>query len=112
MTTGLRIAFLPLTDAAVGPDGALYFTIGGRGAQSELYRVTYIGKESTSPVKPAKDKFAAQRQLRRSLEQFHDANFGKAGESHCVERACHDRGKPDHPADRKGRLDRIDFFCE
>jgi len=62
---------LPLTDAEIGPDGALYFTIGGRGAQSELYRVTYIGKESTSPVKPAKDKFAAQRQLRRSLEQFH-----------------------------------------
>ena len=62
---------LPLTDAAVGPDGALYFTIGGRGAQSELYRVTYTGTESTSPVKPASDKFAALRQLRRSLEQFH-----------------------------------------
>ena len=38
---------LPLTDAAVGPDGALYFTIGGRGTQSELYRVTYVGKEPT-----------------------------------------------------------------
>ncbi len=62
---------LPLTDAEVGPDGALYFTIGGRGAQSELYRVTYVGKESTSPATPAKDKFAAQRQLRRSLEQYH-----------------------------------------
>jgi putative heme-binding domain-containing protein len=74
--TGVKEEFLsrtplPLTDAAVGPDGALYFTIGGRGAQSELYRVTYVGKDSTSPVKPAKDKFAAQRQLRRSLEQFH-----------------------------------------
>ena len=34
---------LPLTDAAVGPDGALYFTIGGRGTQSELFRVTYVG---------------------------------------------------------------------
>ncbi len=39
---------LPLTDVAVGPDGALYFTVGGRGAQSELFRVTYVGKESTS----------------------------------------------------------------
>jgi glucose/arabinose dehydrogenase len=38
---------LPLTDAAVGPDGALYFTIGGRGTQSELFRVTYVGEEST-----------------------------------------------------------------
>ena len=34
---------LPLTDNAVGPDGALYFTIGGRGTQSELFRVTYTG---------------------------------------------------------------------
>ena len=31
---------LPLTDVAIGPDGAMYFMIGGRGAQSELYRVT------------------------------------------------------------------------
>ncbi len=41
---------LPLTDVAVGPDGALYFTVGGRGTQSELYRVTYVGKESTAPA--------------------------------------------------------------
>jgi hypothetical protein len=34
---------LPLTDVTVGKDGALYFTIGGRGTQSELYRVTYVG---------------------------------------------------------------------
>ena len=40
---------LPLTDVAVGPDGALYFTIGGRGTQSELFRVTYVGKEPTDP---------------------------------------------------------------
>ena len=39
---------LPLTDNAVGPDGALYFTIGGRGTQSELYRVTYAGPEPTA----------------------------------------------------------------
>ncbi|MCB1236407.1 MAG: DUF1080 domain-containing protein, partial [Verrucomicrobiae bacterium] len=31
---------LPLTDAIVGLDGALYFTTGGRGTQSGLYRVT------------------------------------------------------------------------
>ncbi|MDP7205463.1 MAG: c-type cytochrome, partial [Pirellulaceae bacterium] len=62
---------LPLTDAEIGPDGALYFTIGGRGAQSELYRVTYVGKESTAPVKAATDKLADLRTLRRSLEQYH-----------------------------------------
>ena len=41
---------LPLTDCTVGKDGALYFTIGGRGAQSELFRVTYVGKEDVSTV--------------------------------------------------------------
>ena len=41
---------LPLTDCTVGKDGAFYFTIGGRGAQSELFRVTYVGKEDVSTV--------------------------------------------------------------
>jgi len=41
---------LPLTDCTVGKDGALYFTIGGRGAQSELYRVIYVGQEDTQQV--------------------------------------------------------------
>ncbi len=59
---------LPLTDAAVGPDGALYFTIGGRGTQSALYRVTYIGKESTAPVDAHDSKFAELRELRRKME--------------------------------------------
>ncbi len=48
----LNGAPLPLTDVVVNPkDGALYFTIGGRQTQSGLYRVTYIGKESTAPSK-------------------------------------------------------------
>ena len=64
---------LPLTDVAIGDDGAMYFTIGGRGAQSELFRVTYTGKASTDPIdtQPPPDKFAGLRKLRRSLEMFH-----------------------------------------
>ena len=65
---------LPLTDNAVGPDGALYFTVGGRGAQSELYRVTYIGHESTTHVVAAQrsdDVFAGLRELRLQLERYH-----------------------------------------
>ncbi|MBP87670.1 MAG: heme-binding protein [Planctomycetaceae bacterium] len=62
---------LPLTDNAVGPDGALYFTVGGRGAQSELYRVTYVGDESTSPTEAADSNFADLRKLRRQLETWH-----------------------------------------
>ena len=53
---------LPLTDCTVGKDGALYFTIGGRGAQSELFRVTYVGKDDTKPV-DAQNKNGAPRRL-------------------------------------------------
>jgi putative heme-binding domain-containing protein len=62
---------LPLTDATVGADGALYFTIGGRGTQSELYRVTYSGTESTEPANLHDAEGAADRQFRRELEQYH-----------------------------------------
>ena len=37
---------LPLTDAAVGPDGALYFTIGGRGLPSEKRTMAPSGARS------------------------------------------------------------------
>ena len=62
---------LPLTDVAVGPDGALYFTIGGRGTQSELYRVTYAGPEPTAPATLKDAKFADLRAVRHRLEKFH-----------------------------------------
>ena len=62
---------LPLTDVAIGDDGAMYFTIGGRGAQSELFRVTYTGSESTAPAGPSSDNLLGLRKLRRSLEAFH-----------------------------------------
>ena len=62
---------LPLTDVAVGPDGAMYFTIGGRGTQSALFRVTYIGDESTERVDGRDTKFADLRLLRRNLESLH-----------------------------------------
>ena len=59
---------LPLTDLTVGNDGALYFAVGGRRVQSGLYRVTYIGDESTAPVKHSPNKALANR---HSLEKFH-----------------------------------------
>jgi len=62
---------LPLTDVAVGPDGALYFTIGGRGTQSELFRVTYVGEESTAPAELKDTEFADLRALRHKLEKQH-----------------------------------------
>ncbi len=63
---------LPLTDVVIGRDGAMYFTVGGRGTQSGLYRVTYVGSESTEPASPLADRAAARaRETRRSLEAFH-----------------------------------------
>ena len=64
---------LPVTDIVVNPvDGALYFTIGGRRTQSGLYRVTYVGSESTAPVAVTKDAGAEARALLHKLEAFHD----------------------------------------
>ncbi|MCP4782484.1 MAG: DUF1080 domain-containing protein [Fuerstiella sp.] len=62
---------LPLTDVAAGPDGTLYFTVGGRGTQSELFRVIYVGQESVKPQHYENATFAEQRAHRRELEQFH-----------------------------------------
>ena len=64
---------LPITDAIIHPDeGAMYFTIGGRKVQSGLYRVTYVGNESTSPIEQVANKEGADaRKLRQELETFH-----------------------------------------
>jgi len=62
---------LPLTDVTIGADGAMYFTVGGRGTQSELFRVTYVGKDSTDPVSAKDEAGADLRALRRSIEVYH-----------------------------------------
>ena len=62
---------LPLTDAVIHPaDGAMYFAIGGRRVQSGLYRLTYVGNESTAPV-TARATSNPARKLRRELEAYH-----------------------------------------
>ncbi|MEO2013083.1 MAG: c-type cytochrome, partial [Fuerstiella sp.] len=62
---------LPITDAIIHPqDGAMYFTIGGRRVQSGLYRVTYVGDESTELVQATTTDSAA-RNIRHTLEAFH-----------------------------------------
>jgi putative heme-binding domain-containing protein len=63
---------MPLTDLVVHPDGAMYFTVGGRKTESGLFRIRYVGSEPTAPVKPTDVPRASQsRQLRRRLEGFH-----------------------------------------
>jgi len=56
---------MPVTDLEFGKDGAMYFTIGGRGTQAGLYRVSYAGgagdKVVTSAVAQApRSKASAQ----------------------------------------------------
>lgn len=46
-------AGLPVTDGAIGHDGALYFATGGRRGESNLWRMVYTGSEATAP-QPAK----------------------------------------------------------
>ena len=66
---------LAVTDALVGDDGALYFTVGGRGSQSSLYRIHYTGDESTAPVEvEATDAGTEARAQRRALEELHTAS--------------------------------------
>lgn len=76
---------LPITDAIIHPqDGAMYFTIGGRRVQSGLYRVTYVGDESTELVE-AEPMTTEALELRRSLEKFHgrqDSNAVKVAWPH------------------------------
>ena len=72
---------LRMTDAAINPkDGAMYFTVGGRGGQSALYRVTYTGKDSTEPVK-AQSPHADVRALRHELESLHQHQAGAAAKA-------------------------------
>ena len=62
---------LALTDVIINQhDGAMYFLIGGRGTQSGLYRVTYVGKESTAPVE-TKTPLTKDQALRHELETLH-----------------------------------------
>jgi putative heme-binding domain-containing protein len=64
---------LPLTDVEIGPDGAMYFTTGGRGAQSALFRVTYTREIPPPPDNLSDSEHYAQRELRKVIEQRHRA---------------------------------------
>ncbi len=61
---------LPITNMAVGADGSLYFIVGGRGLQSELFRVRYIGRQPTDVVDVHDLREAATRELRHKIESF------------------------------------------
>ena len=71
---------LPLTDVVINPvDGAMYFTIGGRGVQSGLYRVTYVGDEVTTAAIDNGHLNELQK-TRQILESFHVGDHADAVE--------------------------------
>jgi putative heme-binding domain-containing protein len=73
---------LALTDVDIGPDGHMYFCVGGRKGQSYLYRVRYVGNESTelSPLDTSSKHYQA-RKTRHKLEAFHGKPNPKAIET-------------------------------
>lgn len=69
---------LNICDMVFGRDGAMYFITGGRGSQSGLYRVSYVGTPDGAAAQPATNasaetiKAAAKaRKLRKDLEELH-----------------------------------------
>src|SRR5690606_4891245 len=59
---------LPVTDAVIGADGALYFTVGGRNVDSALYRVYYKGAAGIPASIPSPAPGPSERVTRKKLE--------------------------------------------
>src|SRR5690606_15890709 len=62
---------LPLTDGVIGPDGAMYFMIGGRRLESELYRVHYTDEISDERRTLTAEDLPEEHRIRRELEAYH-----------------------------------------
>ncbi len=99
----------PVTDALVGIDGALYVTIGGRGTQSALYRITWSGAvdAAADAQEIARGReigtASAARSRRREHAELHlatadverDAAHGASLDPRELERAAQDLDSPD-----------------
>ena len=64
---------LPITNATAGSDGHLYFTTGGRRMDGAVYRVRYVGDESTEVLASSGDH-GDRRNHRRSIEEMHQVH--------------------------------------
>ncbi|MCB0664705.1 MAG: chitobiase/beta-hexosaminidase C-terminal domain-containing protein [Saprospiraceae bacterium] len=63
---------LNITDMVVGDDGSLYFTTGGNGTDTGLFRIRYKG-ENDGKSESMQEEFSDLRDLRHQIEQFHFA---------------------------------------
>ncbi|MBL9123586.1 MAG: HEAT repeat domain-containing protein, partial [Planctomycetaceae bacterium] len=66
---------LNVTDLAVGPDGALYFTTGGRNTEGGIYRIVYTGKVPPQPRRTGIMQAITQPQLQSSWGRNRAANL-------------------------------------
>ncbi|MCF0055468.1 c-type cytochrome [Dyadobacter sp. CY356] len=70
---------LPLTDGAIGPDGALYFLTGGRRLESDLYRVYYKDyKNIPAGSNAVQVAITPEHKQRTDIEQYHVKQDPKA----------------------------------
>lgn len=88
-----RRAAHPVTDMMIGRDGHLYYLIGSRSAQSYLMRIVYTGNQSTAQVDYANVDGAADRKIRRGLEEHH----WREGNAQTVAAAWPHLGSEDRP---------------
>jgi putative heme-binding domain-containing protein len=79
---------LPLTDVIIHPDGNMYFMVGGRRTQSALYRVSYVGRQSTKPVSAKEVNPLIT--LRRELENLHLDGTGEEAVPEALKYIGHD----------------------
>ncbi|HTH49834.1 MAG TPA: c-type cytochrome [Candidatus Limnocylindria bacterium] len=77
--TFIRGKPLNVTDLEIGPDGALYFTTGGRGTQAGLYRVSYVGTERTEPLNVQTMQVTKAQQARRLRHQLEELAYQPIG---------------------------------
>jgi len=61
---------LPISNGIAGSDGHLYFLTGGRRLDSHLFRLRYIGQESTEKKRVDSEDAKSLRELRKSLEEL------------------------------------------
>jgi putative heme-binding domain-containing protein len=82
---------LPFTDVTINSqDGALYFTTGGRGTQSGLYRVTQVKTDAADPTDVAPERDQETLTLRKELELLHRPNGARAQLDFVWEHLDHD----------------------
>lgn len=76
--TGTKTEFLngePLNISALrfGPDGHMYFLVGGRNTDSKLYRIRYSGPKDSYSKQTVLNKNQKLRNVRHSIEKFHQS---------------------------------------